>query len=119
MEGNGGWRASREPKSYHAIGCCELMRVKAACNPTGLFPLSPRAARHCIAITEGLVNSRIPLAGLHLVNFRRQPVQRLERRALQPRLPRGASWVLILLLSLGLWAAIWAVFDCLASAGVG
>src|SRR5262249_12984685 len=43
-------RSSREPKSYHAIGCCELMRVKSACNPTGLFPLSPRAARHCIAI---------------------------------------------------------------------
>src|SRR5215470_18683882 len=26
------------------------MRVKSACNPTGLFPLSPRAARHCIAL---------------------------------------------------------------------
>jgi hypothetical protein len=95
------------------------MRVKAACNPTGLFPLSPRAARHCMAITEGLVNSRIPSEGLHLVNSRTQPVQRLEKRALHPRLHRGASWVLILLLSLGLWAAIWAVVECFASAGVG
>ena len=112
-------RSSRKLNSYHAIGCCELMRVKSACNPTGLFLLSPRAARYCIAITEGLVNSRIPLEGLHLVNSRRQPVQRLEKPALPPRLHRGASWVLILLLSLGLWAAIWAVAEWLASAGVG
>ena len=95
------------------------MRVKAACNPTGLFPLSPRAARHCIAITEGLVNSRIPLEGLHLVNSRRQSVQRLAKRALHPRLHRGASWIVILLLSLWLWEAIWAVVECFASAGVG
>jgi hypothetical protein len=95
------------------------MRVKAACNPTGLFPLSPRAARHRIAITEGLVNSRIPLEALHLVNSRRQPVQRLAKRALHPRLHRGASWIVILLLSLGLWAAIWAAVECFASAGVG
>ena len=95
------------------------MRVKAACNPTGLFPLSPRAARHCIAITEGLVNSRIPLEGIHLVNSRRQSVQWLAKRALHPRLHRGASWIVILLLSLGLWAAIWAVVECFASAGVG
>ena len=65
------------------------------------------------------MNSRIPLEGLHLMSSRRQPVQRLEKRALQPRLHRGASWVLILLLSLGLWAAIWAVAEWLASAEVG
>jgi hypothetical protein len=67
-------RSSRELKSHQAVGCGELMRAKSACNPTGLFPLSPRDARHCIATTEGLVNSRIPLEGLYLMNSRRQPV---------------------------------------------
>ena len=61
------------------------------------------------------MNTRIPLQDLDLVNSRRQPVQRLEKHALYPRLHRGASWVMILLLSLGLWA----VAACLASAGVG
>jgi len=65
------------------------------------------------------VNIRIPLEGSHLVAFRRQPAQPLGKRVLDPRLDRAASLILILLLSLGLWAAIWVVVGSVALALVG
>ena len=65
------------------------------------------------------MNSRIPWKGSYLVDPRRQPVQPLGERALHPRLDRAASLILILLLSLGLWAGIWAVVASLASAVLG
>jgi hypothetical protein len=52
------------------------------------------------------VNSRIPLEDRYLVASRKQPILSLGKRLLDPRLHRGASLILILLLSLGLWAAI-------------
>jgi hypothetical protein len=81
------------------------MRVKAACHLTG--------ASLCfvdllsLAATEELLNSRIPLEDRYLVASRKWPVRSLGKRRLDPRLDRGASLILILLLSLGLWAAIW------------
>ena len=53
------------------------------------------------------MNSRIPLEDRYLIASRKQPVRSLGKRFLDPRLYRGASLILILLLSLGLWAAIW------------
>ena len=53
------------------------------------------------------MNSRIPLKDRYLVTSRKQPVRSLGKRLLDPRLHRGASLILTLLLSLGLWAAIW------------
>ena len=66
-------------------------------------------------MTEELVSSRIPSEGSHLLASRKQPVQRLRKRALHRRLDRKASLTLILLLSLGLWAAIWMVVGSLAA----
>ena len=65
------------------------------------------------------MNSRIPWKGTYLVDPRRQPVQPLGKRALHPRLDRAASLILILLLSLGLWAAIWVVVGSLAAVVLG
>jgi hypothetical protein len=53
------------------------------------------------------VNNRIPLEDGYLVASRKQPVRSLGKRLLDPRLDRRASLILILLLSLDLWAAIW------------
>jgi hypothetical protein len=36
-----------------------------------------------------------------------------------PRVDRGTSLIVILLLSLGIWAAIWAAVDLLAPAALG
>ena len=52
------------------------------------------------------MNSRIPLEDRYLVASRKQPILSLGKRLLDPQLHRGASLILILLLSLGLWAAI-------------
>ena len=49
------------------------------------------------------MNSRVPFGG----PLSGQQVRSLGKRLLDPRLYRGASLILILLLSLGLWAAIW------------
>jgi hypothetical protein len=68
---------------------------------------------------EELLNSRNPLEGVYLVHSRRQPVQPLGKRALHPRMDKGAALILILLLSFGLWVAIWVVVGSLASALVG
>jgi hypothetical protein len=91
------------------------MQVKAACHPADPFFCRSALARHSSAMTEELVNSRIPLEGLYLVASRRQPVQPLEKRTFHPRLDRKAPLILILLLSLGLWAAIWVVVASLAA----
>ena len=46
---------------------------------------------------------------------RRQLVQPLGRRPFHTRLDRRTSLILILLLSLGLWAVIWVVVGALAA----
>ena len=71
------------------------------------------------AVAEELLNSRNPLEGFYLVHSRRQPVQPLGKRAVHPRIDRGAALILILLLSLGLWVAIWVVVGSFALALVG
>jgi len=53
------------------------------------------------------VKSRIPLEGRYLVASRKQPARPLGKRIFYQRLHRGAALILILLLSLGLWAAVW------------
>jgi hypothetical protein len=49
------------------------------------------------------VNSRVPFGG----PLSGQQVRSLGKRLLDRRLDRGTSLILILVLSLGLWAAIW------------
>jgi len=98
-----------------AAGYSELMQVKAACHQARPFLCRSALARHSSAMTEELVNSRVPLEGPYLVASRRQPVQPLEKRTFHLRLDRKASLILILLLSLGLWAAIWVVVASLAA----
>ena len=71
------------------------------------------------AVAEELLNSRNPLKGFYLVHSRRQPVQPLGKRALDPQMGKGAALILIFLLSLGLWVAIRVVVGSFASALVG
>ena len=52
------------------------------------------------------MNSRTPVEDRPLVASRKQPVQSIRNRLLDQALVRGASMILISLLSLGLWAAI-------------
>jgi hypothetical protein len=83
------------------------MPTKAACHLAGAFLGGFALARHGTDTTEELVNSRTPLEDRFLVASRKQSVRSLGKRVLDPRLYRGASLILILLLSLGLWVAIW------------
>ena len=53
------------------------------------------------------MNSRTPVEDRPLVASRKQPVQSIRNRLFDQALVRGASLILISLLSLGLWAAIW------------
>jgi hypothetical protein len=53
------------------------------------------------------VNSRTPVEDRPLVASRKQPVQSIRNRLLDQALVRGVSLILISLLSLALWAAIW------------
>ena len=53
------------------------------------------------------MNSRTPVEDRPLVASRKQPVQSIRNRLLDQALVRGTSLILISLLSLGLWAAIW------------
>jgi len=87
----------------------ELMPMKVACHLAGLSLCRSALAGDSAAIGEELGNSKVPWKGSYLVDSRRQPAQPLGKRARHPRLDRVVSLILILLLSLGLWAAIWAV----------
>jgi hypothetical protein len=102
-----------------AADCSELMQMKVACHLAGLFLCRSALAGDSAAIAEELGNSKVPWKGPYLVDSRRQPARPLGKRALHPRLDRVVSLILILLLSLGLWAAIWVVVGSLASAVVG
>jgi len=62
------------------------------------------------------VDSNISSGRSYFVNNRRYFVN--NRRLRHVRLTRGASFVVILLLSLGLWAAIWAALASLPSLGL-
>jgi hypothetical protein len=57
--------------------------------------------------SAALVNSRIPLENGYLAAFRTKPDRPLGKRIPNPRVNRGAAFILILLLSLGLWASVW------------
>ena len=57
-------------------------------------------------ITEALVNTRNPLKRAYSANDLRR-AEWLEERAPDSRLDRGTSRIVILVLSLTLWAAIW------------
>jgi len=61
-----------------------------------------------------LVNSKNRLQSPYSVNDRRRPAQLLEERG-RGRPDMGTSLITTLLLSLGLWAAIWGVVASLAS----
>jgi hypothetical protein len=60
------------------------------------------------------VISRFPLDGAYSAEDRLRPGPP-RKRDLDPRLDRGASLLVILLLSLGLWAVIWVAVGSLAS----
>jgi hypothetical protein len=83
------------------------MREKDPCHLAGALLCRFALARHRTAATEELVNGRIPLEGSYLAAFREQPDRPLGKRFPNPRLDRGACLILILFLSLGLWATIW------------
>jgi hypothetical protein len=54
-----------------------------------------------------LVDSKIVLHDAYSIDDRWPPVQPLGERAPHNRLDTGASLIVVSLLSLGLWAAIW------------
>jgi len=62
-----------------------------------------------------LVNSKIRLQSPYSVNDWRRPAQPSEKRAPYGRPGIGASLITTLLLSLGLWAAIWGTVASLAA----
>jgi hypothetical protein len=94
------------------------MRVKAACHPAGPGSLSIRP-RSIFQRDDGGAGKQYNSVGGLLLASRMQPVEPLGKRALYRRLDRKASLTLILLLSLGLWAAIWMVVGSLAAVVVG
>jgi len=66
-----------------------------------------------------MVDSKIRFESLYSVNEERGPAQPFKKSALYGRPELGASLIMTLLLSLGLWAAIWGALVCFASAVLG
>ena len=66
-----------------------------------------------------MVDSKIRFESLYSVNEERGPAQPFKKSALYGRPELGASLIMTLLLSLGLWAAIWGALASLASAVLG
>ena len=62
------------------------------------------------------MDSKIRLQSPHSINDWRRPAQQVEKRAPYGRPDTGASLILISLLSLGLWAAVWGTVASLAAA---
>jgi hypothetical protein len=67
---------------------------------------------------DGLMDSKILSQGAYSVNDRRLPAQPFERPAPHHRLDTGAYLIVTVLLSLGIWAGIWAVVASLFSASL-
>jgi hypothetical protein len=65
------------------------------------------------------VDSKIRSQSAYSANDWTLPAQPVEKHALYSRPDIGAPLVMTLLLSLGLWAAIWGVVASLASAVLG
>jgi hypothetical protein len=67
----------------------------------------------------GLADSKIRLESSYSVNDWRRLAEQFEKHAPYGRPNIGASLIMTLLLSLGLWAGIWGVVASLASALLG
>jgi hypothetical protein len=65
---------------------------------------------------EGLMNGKVLSLGAYSVNDRTLPAQPFEKRAPHHRLGTGASLIVTVLLSLGVWATIWGAVTSLLSA---
>jgi hypothetical protein len=65
------------------------------------------------------VDSKIRFESLYSINEERGPAEPFKKSALYGRPELGASLIMTLLLSLGLWAAIWGALASLASAVLG
>jgi hypothetical protein len=63
---------------------------------------------------EGLMDGKVLSPGAYSVSNRTLPAQPFEKHA--PRLDTGAYLIMTVLLSLGVWAAIWGVIASLFSA---
>jgi hypothetical protein len=77
----------------------------------GRGAVSALAHPWAIALSPGgrtlMAKNSVPNAGR--VGYRRALEPRCSDRPISPRLPLRAAWTVILLLSLGLWGAIWLV----------
>jgi hypothetical protein len=56
---------------------------------------------------EGLMDGKVLSPGAYSVNDRTLPAQPFEERAPHYRLDAGASLIVTVVLSLGIWATIW------------
>ena len=65
------------------------------------------------------MDSKIRFESLYSINEERGPAEPFKKSALYGRPELGASLIMTLLLSLGLWAAIWGALASLASAVLG
>ena len=65
------------------------------------------------------MDSKIRFESLYSINEERGPAEPFKKSALYGRPELGASLIMTLLLSLGLWAAIWGALVCFASAVLG
>jgi hypothetical protein len=69
-------------------------------------------------MTGELVESKIVLQSAYSVDDRRPPVQPFGKRVPHRRLDTGATLIVVSLLSLGVWAAIWGAVAALFSAAL-
>jgi hypothetical protein len=65
-----------------------------------------------------MLESKVLSAGAYSADDR-PPIRPLKKRAPYPRMDKRPALMVVLLLSLGLWAAIWGVVASLASAVSG
>src|SRR5262245_44597698 len=125
---NGSGKVALASSGCAPLGFC--VRMTEGCFPRRSVPKTPFLPpgmrrvwhRDCVKeigvhqMMEELVNSKIALHVAYSVDDRWPPAQPLRARTPHHRPETGASLIVVLLLSLGLWAAIWGTVASLGSA---